>query len=58
MAQTGGSVKLQQASIEATITRANGNIEHLGVISYYHRHWYKRAAWNIAKRLRLWAEGK
>lgn len=34
------SNQIQSASIEATITRADGTVEHLGVISEY-----KRSMW-------------
>lgn len=40
----------REASIECTIIRADGTIERLGVISYWHRNPLKRLAW----RFRQW----
>ena len=37
---------------EATIRRADGRVEHLGKISYYHRNPLKRLAHRAKKRLR------
>ena len=41
---------VQKATIEATVIRADGTREELGVVSYYHRNPLKRLAW----RLRQW----
>jgi hypothetical protein len=35
----------KEASISATITRADGSIEQLGVISYWHKNPLKRWMW-------------
>lgn len=39
--------KMQEASIAAVVIRADGTREDLGVISYWHRHWWKRLAWKL-----------
>lgn len=39
--------ELKEASIEVTVIRANGDREHHGVVSYYHRRWWKRLLWNL-----------
>lgn len=44
------SATAREASISAVITRADGTVEDLGVISYWHRNPLKRAWW----RLRQW----
>jgi hypothetical protein len=43
--------KAKEASISAVITRADGSIEDLGVISYWHKNPFKRWAWSLRK---LW----
>lgn len=42
--------KPKMASIEAVITRADGTVERLGTISYYHRNPLKRVWWKVKKR--------
>lgn len=39
-----------EISVEAKIIRKNGRVEDLGVISYYHRSWWRR----LLFRLRRW----
>jgi hypothetical protein len=39
--------KPRMATIEATITRADGTVEHRGVVSYYHRNPLKRIWWRL-----------
>lgn len=39
--------KARSAEIEVTIIRANGTIEHRGVVSYWHRNPLKRLAWRL-----------
>lgn len=39
--------KLEHASISAVITRADGRVENLGTISYYHRNPLRRWAGNL-----------
>ncbi len=36
-----------QVTIEATVTRADGSIENLGVISYWNKNPIKRLFWRI-----------
>ena len=38
---------LKEASIEAVVIRADGTREDLGVISYTHKRWWRRAWWRI-----------
>ncbi|MDR3473320.1 MAG: hypothetical protein P4M09_16800 [Devosia sp.] len=40
-------IKPKRAEISAVITRADGRIEDLGTISYWHRNPLRRWAWNI-----------
>ncbi len=49
----------RQASIRATVIRADGRVEHLGVVAFYHRNplyrwafWLKRAI----KRMLPWRQ--
>ncbi len=44
--------KVVESSIEATITRADGRVEHLGTISYFHRNPLRRLAWRISRWLK------
>lgn len=39
--------RAEQATIEAKIIRADGTVEELGVVSYWHRRWYKRLWWRL-----------
>jgi hypothetical protein len=41
--------KAKHATIEAVINRADGTVEHLGVVSYYHRNPFKRWAWHVRR---------
>lgn len=43
-------VKTKEASISAVIIRADGTVENLGVIAYYHRNPLKRWLWRLLKR--------
>jgi hypothetical protein len=43
---------VSEASIEATIIRADGRIEHLGIIAFHSRNPLKRLAWRIGRWLR------
>ena len=40
-------VPVSEASIAATVIRADGTIEELGVISYYHKNPLRRLAWRL-----------
>ena len=39
----------KEAQIIATITRADGTVEELGVIDYWHKNPIKRIIWRIKK---------
>lgn len=39
--------KAREASIEVTVIRADGSIERLGTVSYWHRNPFKRLAWRV-----------
>ena len=39
----------REASIECVVIRADGRIEPLGVVSYWHRNPFKRMAWRICR---------
>ncbi len=40
----------QMVSVEAVVTRADGTVEDLGVIAYYHRNPLRRWAWALRRR--------
>jgi hypothetical protein len=42
----------REAQIVAVVTRADGTVEHLGVVSYWHRNPIKRALWRLRRLLR------
>ena len=44
--------QIKSAQIEATVIRADGRIEELGRISYWHRNPFKRWGWALGKMLR------
>lgn len=46
--------RVRQVSISAVKTRADGTIEDLGVIGYWHRKPLKRWAWALKRGLRNW----
>ncbi|MFA5558994.1 MAG: hypothetical protein WDA59_06015 [Methanofastidiosum sp.] len=41
-----------EVSISAVVKRANGKVENLGTISYWHKSLFKRAFFKISKFLR------
>jgi hypothetical protein len=41
---------VKEATIEAVVIRANGDREDLGVVSYWHKSWYRRLAWRLGWR--------
>jgi hypothetical protein len=47
MASLKAPARAEEASIHAVIHRADGTVVDLGVVSYYHRRWYRRWLWNI-----------
>ena len=42
--------KQVERSISAVVTRADGSVEDLGVIAYWHRNPLRRLAWRIKTR--------
>lgn len=42
--------KAREASIEAVVIRADGTVERLGVVSYWHRNPLRRWAWRLIHR--------
>lgn len=42
-------IDVQEATLEATVYRADGRVEHLGVISYYHRNPLRRLLWRVKR---------
>lgn len=42
----------KEASISAVVTRADGTVEHLGIISYWHRNPLRRVAWRVKQGLK------
>ena len=42
--------KMREASIAAVVIRADGTREDLGVVSYWHKSWFKRLLWKLRKR--------
>ncbi len=47
----------KQLSITAVVTRANGTVEDLGVISYWHKNPFKRLAWGVSRLFRRFIKG-
>lgn len=43
---------VRQSTVEMTIVRADGSVEPLGVVAFYHRNPLRRIAWHIARRIR------
>ena len=39
----------KEVQLSAVITRADGTVEHLGVISYWHKNPFKRIVWRLKK---------
>ncbi len=39
----------QCISVEATVTRADGTVERLGTVAFYHRSPVRRAAWRLGR---------
>lgn len=52
----GGSLltraNVREATIEAVITRADGRIERLGVVSYWHRNPLRRLAFAVKRKIK------
>lgn len=41
------NAKVRQATLEAVVIRADGTVENLGVVSYYHKNPLKRLFYKI-----------
>ena len=46
--------RVRKVEIAAVVTRADGRVEDLGIISFWHRNPLRRMAWRIGKGLRKW----
>ncbi len=46
------NTKFREVSLTAVITRADGTIENLGTISYWHKNPLRRWAWRLYRILR------
>ncbi len=44
--------KVKRAELRAVVTRADGSVEDLGIVTYYHRNPLKRWAWAVRQFLR------
>lgn len=44
--------KVTESSLSAVVTRADGTVEDLGVISYYHRNPLKRWWWHLKQAMK------
>lgn len=45
----GANSPLKEAEISIKVIRANGSVEDMGVVSYYHKNPLKRWAWHIKR---------
>lgn len=54
MGDLGATGKPRMISIEATVTRADGTVERLGTVSYWHRNPIRRLIWRLGRALRSW----
>jgi hypothetical protein len=48
------NLNAKEIHLVATVIRADGTVEELGIIDYYHRNPFKRLMW----RLRQWLKNK
>ena len=44
--------QIKQQTLEAKVIRADGSVEDLGVIAFYHRNPLRRLAWGLSQLLR------
>lgn len=49
MATIRTNAPVKRATLSAVVTRKDGTVENLGVVSYYHRNPLKRWAWQLKK---------
>lgn len=52
MATVQTNVPAREATIEMVVTRADGTVENLGVVSYWHKNPIKRLAWRVKQLLK------
>jgi hypothetical protein len=52
MGDMGATGKPRMISIGAVVTRADGTVEDLGVVSYWHRNPLRRLAWRLGRLIR------
>lgn len=52
MSEQSANADIKEASIQATVIRADGSVEHLGTVSFYHRNPLRRAMWALKQKLR------
>ena len=52
MSTVSADSRAREATIEMVVTRANGTVENLGVVSYWHRNPLKRLAWRVKNYLK------
>lgn len=43
---------VKSSSISAVVTRADGTVEDLGVVAYWHKHWWMRVLHHITRIIR------
>lgn len=58
MPVTHGTTGARQVTFEARVIRADGTVEELGVIAYYHANPLKRWAWHIRRKFNFHRKGK
>ena len=47
----GNKGAVQQASVSAIVTRADGTVEDLGIVAYWHKSFVKRLVWRVKHKL-------
>ena len=52
MSQINTRIEVKEQSVSAVVTRADGTVEDLGLIAYYHRNPLRRMAYKIRKLLK------
>jgi hypothetical protein len=52
MAVTTAHSGVRSMSIEATVIRADGRVERLGTVCFYHKNPLRRLAWRLGRLLR------
>lgn len=52
MSEQSANADIKEASIQATVIRADGTVEQLGTVSFYHRNPLRRAMWALKQKLK------